>query len=357
MLSNSVQSFNSLNDTIRWTIQASDSLPVDAATIEFNFVQLPQDSISGLPVYVAPENGSKTISLSIQQRRLIVENLNDEYLLETNYSRGDENVPLLFIRISNAGLGTPVNIWGMTFGFKEVDSDNYFNEDIILNMFDNIKVVDIDEYRNLASTALTKITDEFIDFPVDENFQNPDSIEFPVLNEDTIAANQEDTLVVMVKIADNSITQRYRAVLSELYAYDVERGIPVEIRDMNGDLLSNSQDFTSEPISTLPDNEEDGFYNHPNPFGRGQHTETTITFLLDNDSDVEIRIFTLIGKLVWTWKRDGVPRGLHNGDVKWDGRNDRGHRVLNGVYLCQIKIKPRGGGSGKTFITKIAYIK
>ena len=41
-------------------------------------------------------------------------------------------------------------------------------------------------------------------------------------------------------------------------------------------------------------------------------------------------------------------------ELKWDGRNDRGKVVLNGVYLCQIQIR---GGSDLTFMTKIAYIK
>ncbi|MCK5032258.1 MAG: hypothetical protein KAS18_01460, partial [Calditrichia bacterium] len=351
------QIFNSLNDTLLWTIFASDSFTVDASALIFDFNQLPQDSISNLPVYVAPQNGSKTISLSIRQRRLIVENLNDEFITETNFSRGEDNVPLLFFKVSNAGFGTPVNIWGLTFGFKEAESDDYFDSEIISNMFEYIEVIDYQEYLNRTSSFLAKPTAEFIRFPVDENFVNPASLEFTEADEDTILANQEDTLVVLVKIGENSITQRYRAVLSELYAYDVERGIPLEIRDTNGDLLSNSENLTSYLMATLPGNEEEGFFNHPNPFGRGRDTETVIAFSLDNESDVEIRIFTLIGKLVWTWKQNGVAKGLHNGVVRWDGKNDRGITVLNGVYLCQIKIKPNGGGSAKTYITKIAYIK
>jgi hypothetical protein len=52
-----------------------------------------------------------------------------------------------------------------------------------------------------------------------------------------------------------------------------------------------------------------------------------------------------------------MPAGLIDGQIKWDGRNDRGIQVLNGVYLCQIVITPKNGASGQTYMTKIAYIK
>ena len=60
---------------------------MDAAGLVFDFTQLPQDSISNLPAYVSPENGSKTLSLSITQKRLIVDNLNKA--LDAQYWKDD----------------------------------------------------------------------------------------------------------------------------------------------------------------------------------------------------------------------------------------------------------------------------
>ena len=45
--------------------------------------------------------------------------------------------------------------------------------------------------------------------------------------------------------------------------------------------------------------------------------------------------------------------GLHY--VEWDGKNDMGDVVLNGVYLCAIEIKDSSGSN--QYMTKIAYIK
>ena len=78
---------------------------------------------------------------------------------------------------------------------------------------------------------------------------------------------------------------------------------------------------------------------------------------MEDDSEVNLRIFTLTGDLVKSWQYDHLAAGLIDGQVKWDGRNDRDVQVLNGVYLCQIVITPKNGGSGQTYMTKIAYIK
>ena len=100
---------------------------------------------------------------------------------------------------------------------------------------------------------------------------------------------------------------------------------------------------------------EDDFYNYPNPFGR-QYPETFFHFQLENTSNVDIRIFTLLGELVWSWQGADLPQGIYDRFATWDGRNDKGKVVLNGVYLCYIDISPQSGGS-KRYMTKIAFIK
>jgi hypothetical protein len=123
--------------------------------------------------------------------------------------------------------------------------------------------------------------------------------------------------------------------------------------DPTGKLLSESDMFATKEITVIPNSAEEAFRNYPNPFGRGTHDETTIVFFLDTDSDVELRIFTLTGGLVRTWKWTNLAAGLYDKYVSWEGKNDRGYSVVNGVYLCQIIIK----ATGQTFMTKIAYIK
>ncbi|MDZ7271759.1 MAG: hypothetical protein ONB17_09090, partial [candidate division KSB1 bacterium] len=66
-------------------------------------------------------------------------------------------------------------------------------------------------------------------------------------------------------------------------------------------------------------------------------------------------IFSLIGELVWSRHfSKNSPQGKagpHEGEVFWDGRNDRGQRVLNGIYIARIVTS-----DGQEAITKIGLV-
>ena len=59
---------------------------------------------------------------------------------------------------------------------------------------------------------------------------------------------------------------------------------------------------------------------------------------------VEFRVFTLTGEEVYA---KDLPEGsegarLGENDIPWDGRNNAGHMVRNGVYIVSIKIVRTG---------------
>ncbi|TDI85578.1 MAG: hypothetical protein E2O79_01455, partial [Caldithrix sp.] len=56
-------------------------------------------------------------------------------------------------------------------------------------------------------------------------------------------------------------------------------------------------------------------------------------------SNVTIRIYTLLGELVKTYQFQSTdPQGATGPDheVSWDGRNEKGQAVLNGVYVAVL---------------------
>ena len=76
--------------------------------------------------------------------------------------------------------------------------------------------------------------------------------------------------------------------------------------------------------------------NYPNPF----NPETWIPYQLKEESQVEIRIFTLTGQLVRTLDLGRKPADFYTSKDKaayWDGRNEAGERVASGVYFYSIK--------------------
>ncbi len=70
--------------------------------------------------------------------------------------------------------------------------------------------------------------------------------------------------------------------------------------------------------------------NYPNPF----NPNTTITFGLDSDSDVSVKIFNLSGKLISTLQNNFKTKGWHS--ITWNGTNDSGNKVGGGIYFYQV---------------------
>ncbi len=80
--------------------------------------------------------------------------------------------------------------------------------------------------------------------------------------------------------------------------------------------------------------------NYPNPFSTGGGTTlggnsgTAIQFELPVRTQVELRIYNLRGQLVRALTKDDFAAGYHR--RFWDGRDDAGVEVGNGVYICTL---------------------
>lgn len=86
--------------------------------------------------------------------------------------------------------------------------------------------------------------------------------------------------------------------------------------------------------------------NYPNPFARS----TQFTYELSLPAEkVEIKIFTLSGRLIRTLTGTGSA-GFNSG-VVWDGRDQDGDKVANGVYIYKVvaenRFNPNGNNSDK----------
>ena len=76
--------------------------------------------------------------------------------------------------------------------------------------------------------------------------------------------------------------------------------------------------------------------NFPNPF----NPETWIPYELAEGSDVEIRIYSSTGQVVRKLNLGHKPAGFYTDKEKaayWDGRNDKGESVADGMYFCTLR--------------------
>jgi hypothetical protein len=83
--------------------------------------------------------------------------------------------------------------------------------------------------------------------------------------------------------------------------------------------------------------------NIPNPFRPSHNEGTTIIYELTAASDITIIIYDISGKAVWQRTFSSGTNGGNSGqnNVFWDGKNDFGEYVANGVYIYIIAAKDK----------------
>jgi hypothetical protein len=349
----------SIDTVFTWNITAPDSV-INPTTIAFIIDELPTDANSNLPVVVQGNRGTIPVPLSVRENQIRITNEFNRIDSLRSFSRGAHNVPLMAFRLDNPGSGQKaINIDSLIFSFKNSITSERFAPEEVGNMIDSIKVVNWAKYNELQAEGRVNYIPKRTATPLNlgskgislegENPVRLSTIPFK------LDPSTNETVVMMVNFSTNATIRNFYVSLDDLDAWDTADSIQVDKADSTGAPFSAQNVFEEDPpvFSISPASPEEAFGNYPNPFGRNED-ETTIQYFLETQSDVIIRVFTITGKLVRTFDLGSKPAGLYT-DLKWDGRNDRGKVVLNGVYLCQIQI--RGDTGDLTFMTKIAYIK
>jgi flagellar hook assembly protein FlgD len=99
--------------------------------------------------------------------------------------------------------------------------------------------------------------------------------------------------------------------------------------------------------------------NYPNPFS----TSTRFVFVLTGSevpTDFRIQIMTVTGKIVKTILRDEIGAiriGRNITDYAWDGKDDFGDQLANGVYLYRVNMGINGSDIEKRETAADAYFK
>ena len=181
---------------------------------------------------------------------------------------------------------------------------------------------------------------------------------------DTLRGTSPQVIDVVVDIADNS-SEAFRLMFkraADVDAIDQDSGDGVEIifQDERGNDITASQVVSSKRVIAEADFQK-SFYNYPNPFDPDAVSDTHpqggtyFNYMLTQATEVEFRIYTLLGELVYAKSYTSAdPEGRPSTSPKrifWDGRNGNGARVLNGVYLAMLKV------NGNTATTKVAVLK
>lgn len=96
--------------------------------------------------------------------------------------------------------------------------------------------------------------------------------------------------------------------------------------------------------------------NYPNPF-----TTNTRFFIEHNHNgarlDVQVKIFTVSGKLVKTLEDNFYAEGNLYCDLTWDGRDDYGDAIGRGVYVYQVFVRDPASGENVSKFEKLVLLR
>ncbi len=93
-------------------------------------------------------------------------------------------------------------------------------------------------------------------------------------------------------------------------------------------------------------------YNYPNPFKEA----TSFTFKLTQIPDeIKIKIFTIAGRLVKEIKLSSSQFNFDFNKIYWDGKDEDGDRLANGVYLYKVIMK--AGDKTESVTQKLAIVR
>jgi hypothetical protein len=336
------------NSTVEWRLKTPDRFIT--STIRARFVDRLLDRNTGLEAVLDPLNAVGSISISTEEKT-IVATLVPEITPSDIIRGGDPDVPLIGLSISNEEAFDVDSVYIDSIEVTLIDNNGQPSDTDLFTIFNRIRVMN-NSYYTENFNKISNVSILLADTVFSNNVGTQTTIKFnrsPLI----LQPGQIDTLVIMGDFNNIESSTSFSFKVMDIFAYVGDAGSAVTVVDDFGTKFSESDQGTSEIISILSERPEDQFFNYPNPFGENGEI-TRFVFYLEQPGTIEIKIYTLMGGLVRTLREDitegdRVIDGI--GQLTWDGYNDVGNRVLNGVYIAILK------ANGQTYKTKVAYIK
>lgn len=321
-----------------WTIQAPDQITEAITKIEARISQTPQDVNTSQPAHVSRDYHS--VALTLEGAALAVSSFSLPAGAKQELSPGQQNVAFMRIQLKNDGQEGAYNI--------QVKRIHFYLEDRNGNPLSPVSALSrlevIDDRNAALYGGVTQISSS-----------NPLTVEISglIVTVEQKAQNENPIILVRGNIADSETAPYFQLNLpgtDAIEAIEANTGRVVSVTDPTGESWENMR---SMPMKIFDPNQDYRLWNSPNPFGRSGRGTTTIYFYMPEQEAVEFRIFTLVGQLVKTVQMDQediTPDQINHWE--WDGTNDKGIRVLNGVYHLFMRTSDR-----QVFKHKIAYVK
>jgi hypothetical protein len=242
----------------------------------------------------------------------------------------------------------------MVFSIRNRDRGGSFSASIDRIGF----LAQIDPQDQIADvfTEISLVADSI---PYSSDVISADTVAFVFENELILEPGQSMECVFRLVISQATEISSFRFFLNSDHVTGsvLEEGVPT-VPLVGVSARGEQEIIAGNPAVLLENDFSRSISVYPNPFNP-REGPARIDYNLETDSDLEVRIFTLIGEPVWSQlisASDPLGRaGLHTYDtaITWDGKNGTGREVRSGVYICMFK----NNSTGEEEQFKIAVVK
>jgi hypothetical protein len=327
----SIQDF-STNTPIVWTISLPDSEIARPVPISVVMTQIPVDENTGSPAMVTIDSTAITLLIKNLLPRLVVDNV----IWHSGSAVKGVDLDYLAFDVHNNDYGGNLIIGLSGFSFS-------------LNSNPRLSASELLGAASLVLDSGTVIADNL----------SGNAIGFPATDTIMLIPNETRHFRLVLAVRLDTPVKDFNLSFGDnwVVANALENGYPVHSLTPvtpGGDAIRNA----GNPTAILEQNFAGSVTSYPNPFNP-RVGENKIGYYLASASNLEIKIFTLLGELVWTKNISASEAygtaGLHTGDTAlgWSGKNDVGNEIRSGVYICIIK----NIDSGEEQRFKIAVVK
>ena len=282
---------------------------------------------------MAAETDTAEVSIAVRTEagKIMMENLSSDSIPPKVVPQGARDVPMMRIGFTNESVYT-VGLDSIYFSISGANG----------NMLDRPGSV-VDSIRLVTGHGV---------FSASANDENP--VLLPVNQGFTVDSLSADTVMVELDISGNASVGGVNLEIAgsgDVVFTIGNMGVPVGVNWIEGGDIAGH--FKNNPFTVMSGEFSEYAHNYPNPFMAGTEN-TRITYFLNEPVPVNIYIYDYTGILVWSKQVPSSEGGVSSPawfEVEWDGRNENGYLVRNGVYICKIV------AGAETALFKIAVAK
>jgi hypothetical protein len=325
-----------VNGQASWIIRAPNSATGKAVNIEAELTTIPMDINTNKSCHVS--RGSDKVAVTTEGAWLAISMVPLSPSVTSSLVPGQEQVKLMMLQLDNRGVegASPIRINRISFAVEDLTG------------------LEISPSSVLSNISIVNSVDSTIVYG--ECIFVPDTNRVDVfLSNARVTWDTNLELTVCGKIPEKDGVSYFQLNIPTgdyIEARDNTSGIMVPVKDITGEDLIN---LRSDPKHVFNPENEAILWNCPNPFGEPGKTTTDISFYVKEAKETTLRIFTIIGEPVCTKFYTAAELENVVGSIQkwiWDGRNDKGLIVLNGVYYLFLETNGRVIAK-----TKIAFVK